>query len=530
MFGRPGRESSTENRAAGNGGSFGVVRAGMPRREDYQGAARAVAVYLAERQRPEGGFPGPDNYGVACALWLWSHFGVEFARQLDRAWQRLKDDPPRSHGEFNIYALLHCRPHLGERPVEALLRRIRPGARHSANWMLLRAACDIGQRGCLPSLFGRMEGRAALLRYARRGFICDRPGVRSFGYHAFCGALLADVWSRAQVRWAGRAAARAARFLAQFVLPNGDALYVGRGQEQIFGYGALLYLLEAAAGVTGEPEFADLADRVFKRVVSFQRRDGSLPLVLREGEEPEPWAPDATRPGWYTYNTYGDYLPFLGCMLLKAAEARSPPLGEALSVRPHPDFLVRRARRYTAVLARPGGAPTNDLSFPYVCVDGESIFPCYGVEGEEIRPEETPLPYGVLAGGTVYGFRDHLRYRISDDGLIGDSRLVRHARRFEFLEEGFDCSDEITFRRPVSFESFAPGNFLFRTVQAIVDPVFETWHRKARAILEIEPAGSICPEATVSASGVLVALRHLREGFEAKAGESCSVRLKVRFA
>ena len=61
----------------------------MPRREEYQGAARAIAVYLAERQRPEGGFPGPDNYGVAYALWLWSSFGVEFARQIDRAWQRL---------------------------------------------------------------------------------------------------------------------------------------------------------------------------------------------------------------------------------------------------------------------------------------------------------------------------------------------------------------------------------------------------------------------------------------------------------
>ena len=92
----------------------------MPRREEYQGAARAIAVYLAERQRPEGGFPGPDNYGVAYALWLWSSFGVEFARQIDRAWQRLKDNLPQSHGEFNIYALLHCRERLGDgRPLSA---------------------------------------------------------------------------------------------------------------------------------------------------------------------------------------------------------------------------------------------------------------------------------------------------------------------------------------------------------------------------------------------------------------------------
>jgi len=502
----------------------------MPRREEYQGAARAIAVYLAERQRPEGGFPGPDNYGVAYALWLWSSFGVEFARQIDRAWQRLKDNPPQSHGEFNIYALLHCRERLGEGPVNALLRRIQPGARHSANWMLLRAACDIGQRGLAASVLGAIEGRAALLRYARQGFIWDRPHVRSLGYHAFCGALTADLWERRRVRWAGKAAVRAARFLAPLVLPNGDALYVGRGQEQIFGYGALLYLLEAAAGMTGEAEFAGLADRAFNRLMSFQRKDGSFPLVLREGEEPEPWAPEPARPGWYTYNTYADYLPFLGCMLLKAAEAEAPPLGLAVSSEPHLDFRVKRTAKYSAVVARPGGAPTNDLSFPYVCVDGESIFPCYGVEGDDIRPEQTPLPYGVLVGGREYGFRDRLRYRMGEEGLAGESRLVRHVRRFEFFDDGFDCRDEITFRRSVAFESFVPANFLFRTLRDIVPPVLETWHRKARAMLEMDPPGTVHPDAAVTASGTLVGLRHQMEGFEAKAGQTVSGRLKVRFA
>jgi len=503
---------------------------GMPRREEYQGAARAIAVYLAERQRPEGAFPGPDNYGVACALWLWSYFGVEFARQIDRAWQRLKDDPPQSHGEFNIYALLHCRERLGEGPVNALLRRIQPGARHSANWMLLRAACDIGQRGLSASLLGTIEGRGALLRYARHGFIHDRPHVRSFGYHAFCGALLADLWEQRRVAWAGRAAARAARFLAPLILPNGDALYVGRGQQQIFGYGPLVYLLEAAARMTGEAEFGELADSVFARLMRFQRSDGSFPLVLREGEEAEPWAPDAARPGWYSYNTYGDYLPFLGCMLLKAAEAEPAALGQVASSPPHPDFLVVSKGKYAAVLARPGGAPTNDLPFPYVCVDGESIFPCYGGEGDDIRPREVPLPYGVFADGREYGFREHLRYRMGDHGLMGESRLVRHVRRFEFLEDGFDCLDEIAFRKPVAFGRFVPANFLFRTLRDIVAPVLETWHGKARAMVEMDPPGTVHPEAAVTASGTLVGLRHEMEQFQAKAGETLSGRLKVRFA
>jgi hypothetical protein len=501
----------------------------MLRRERYRAAARAIARYLAERQRQDGGFPGPDGYGIACSLWLWSYFGVEFARQLDRAWQRLKADPPESHGEFNVYALLHCRERLGARPVDALLRRLRFGRRHSANWMLLRSVCRARQGPFLAPGRSRAEARAVLLRYARRGLIHDRPNVRSFAYHAFCGALLADLWRECRAPWTGKAAVQAARFVAPFVLPNGDALYVGRGQEQIFGYGALLYLLEAGAQLTGERSFEELAERVSRRVLRFQRRDGSLPLVLREGEEAEPWLPDASRPGWYSYNRYADYLPFLGCMLLKAAEAELSPVESAEPPAQSPHFLVHEGSAYTAVVALPGGAPTNDLPFPYVCLGGECIFPCYGAEGDEAPPEAVPLPYGVLEGGQVYSPRDQLRYRIQGHDLIGESRLLRHVRTFRFRGDGFDCVDAILFRRHCTFKSFVPANFLFRTLRPSEGHTFETWHRAAKAHLRLQPVGSIHPEAAVSASGVLVALRHTLAGFRPRAGETVSAQLQVRF-
>jgi len=492
-------------------------------------AARAIAVYLAERQRPDGSFPGPDNYGTAFALWLWSYFGTDFSRSVERAWQRFKDAPPRSHGEFNIYALLQCRDILGRAPIHALIRRLRPGARHSANWMLLRAACDFQNGAFLPSLSARLEGRAALIRYARSGFIHDRSNVRSFGYHAFCGALLADIWRSRRLTWAGRAAMEAARFLSEFILPNGDALYVGRGQEQIFGYGALMYLLEAARLMTGDQRYRKLSDRVFVRLTEFQRRDGSLPLVLREGEEPEPWQPDARRPGWYTYNCYADYLPFFACMLLKASDVDLAPLDGMRPLPLHPDFQVIERERYTAVLSRPGGSPTNDLPFPYVCLQGTSIFPCYGREGDQIDPEAVALPYGVLATGGSYGFRDHLHYRFVEDGLIGESSDVRHIRRFEFRENVFECSDEIEFRRRMTFRSFVPANFLFRTLRAIDGTQFETWHREEKAILKMEPAAAIRPDAAVSASGSLVALRHEIPNLSAERHQTVSTRLKVAF-
>ncbi|MBN1461476.1 MAG: hypothetical protein JXA57_18260 [Armatimonadetes bacterium] len=501
----------------------------MRRRDDYLATARAIAVYLAERQRPDGQFPGPDHYGVASALWLWSELGADFARQVDRAWNRLKQHPPESHKEFNAYALLHCRRRLGEAPIDALLRRLHLDGRHSANWMLLRAVCRADEGPFRSLVKSEVEARAALLRYAHNGLISDRSGVRSFSYHAFCGALLADLWRLESWEWAGRGAVNAARFIAPFVLPNGAALYVGRGQEQLFGYGALLYLLEAAFGMTGDERYGGLADRVFVRLTRFQRKDGSFPLVLREGEESEPWAPNSARPGWYTYNRYADYLPFFGAMLLKAAHVDAVPVEEVKESAASDDFRVITKERYTAVLARPGGAPTNDLAFPYICVDRESLFPCYGLEGDTAPPGAAPLPYGLLENGEPFGFRDRLDYELMDDGLTGRSREVVHERRFAFEEHGFECVDEILFKRRQKFAQFASANFLFRALTRVDGGRFETWHRSARAQLEMEPEGGIIPAAAVSASGPLVGLRHSAKGFEPKAGERIVTRLRVRF-
>jgi hypothetical protein len=139
-----------------------------------------------------------------------------------------------------------------------------------------------------------------------------------------------------------------------------------------------------------------------------------------------------------------------------------------------------------------------------------------------------PLPYGVLADGASFSFRDDLRYRLTGNALIGVSPLVRHERRFTFGENGFECLDEITFLRRCSWSVFVPANFLFRTLRR-VGSGHETWHGEARAHLEMEPGGSIIPNAAATASGRLVGLRHSIEEFEATAGQRLTVRLAVDY-
>ena len=293
----------------------------MPSPECYRQVARGIAGYLASRQQPDGAFPGPDHYGRAFAALLWSQFGEEFAPHVTAALRHLRDHLPPDHGEFNAYALLH---YPDRAAVADLLGRLRFGHRHSANWMLLRAVCRaLPGRWHSPS-HATLEARAALLRYGRRDLIYDRPGALSHTYHAFCGALLVDLWRNLGAPWARAAAIRAARAVQLHILPDGDALHVGRGKGQIFGYGALLYLLEAAAQITGDDTLRADADRVFGYLLHFRRTDGSFPLVLDADEPPDPWRPDASRPGWYDYNRYADYVPFLGVYLMKAGEHVNP--------------------------------------------------------------------------------------------------------------------------------------------------------------------------------------------------------------
>ena len=451
----------------------------------YREIARSLARYLAARQRADGDFPGPDHYGQAAAIWLWSEFGDEFAGPLARARERLLVAPPADHAEFNAYALLHCRERLGPEAVDGFLRGLRFGQRHSANWMLLRAVCR-----ALPGPWhspprAEMEARTALFRYARGGFIYDRAGVRSFTYHAFCGALLVNLWE-AGVPWAGQATARAAACLQPFILPNGNSLYLGRGQEQIFGYGALLLLLEAAARMTGSEETRACAARVRDYLLRFRRADGSFPLVLDSGEAPEPWLPDPTRAGWYSYNRYADYLPFLACLLLKAEATRPGPVHGDAEVPSPPELRLFRNDRYTAVISAPGGPSTNDLAFPYLCVDGESLFPCSGREAR-VEPGELPLPYGRLSNGKLFAGREELRYQLTEWGLLGESRLLRHRRSFDFEEDGFTCQDRIAFLRDCQFREFTATNFLFRRVAPLPGGRFETRHGHARATIEDAP-------------------------------------------
>jgi len=140
-----------------------------------------------------------------------------------------------------------------------------------------------------------------------------------------------------------------------------------------------------------------------------------------------------------------------------------------------------------------------------------------------------PLPFATLADGRAYGFRDHLRYRLTDRGLEGTSSLAGHIRSFDFGADGFICRDEIEFGQTCSLARFVPANFLFRNLRALPNGGHQTAYAGAAARLRLSHPASIVPDAAASASGHLIGLRHSVAPFRARRGDTISVWLEVRF-
>lgn len=473
-----------------------------------------------------GRFPARSFYGDAFSVLLWTWRGGKYEEAISNALQAcetLDREHPEFHWEFNNYALLHYRARTGDRRVDSLLCPLRFKGTLCTNWTLLRSAARFaaGKQ--------RVKGLRQLIGKLRHyqlpsGQILDDDGVRSFQYHGFSAALLAEMSEYSVLFWLRRPSLRALDFIRHFILPNGDTLYIGRGQEQSFGYGALLYGLAQAYRMTGSAEYLQDLERVWCFVKRFQREDGSFPLVFNGVEKGFPKiidTQDPRYPGWYGYNNYFDYLPFFGTYLARTAEvlAQCKAGRNANEVRREidyqdDDYRVVRKTHYTAVVARPGGYWTNDMPFPYVCLDGESVFPCYG--GEQFMPslysrDAIPLPW-VLVNGQRHYFRDELNYRIEGCKLIGEGPLGSHVRTFAFDEDGFSAEDVIALRNGAEVDALCAVNYLFFSVQEEGDRQFDvSWKGRAIRLATSVPC-TVDRDSCYCAMGPLQAVRHTVTG------------------
>jgi len=290
----------------------------------YGRMADSLLDYLRGIRDDEGRFPERPTYGYAMTAWFGqlapgpddelSRRALAAHATVDPKWR----DYPWEFVTFALSSLDRLRP--GFVPRE-LLEGHRTRGTRVTNWRLLRVMNGAMRRG--PSLPVWLAAHAIRRVFtSREGLIRDALGTRSLQYHAFSSLLVARLHALCGWPFLLDWLERAALLSRRQTMADGTALYLGRGQEQIFGYGSLLYVYEYVDRLCPELGLGEVTDRVLGRLASFQRPDGSFPLVLRRREPERPNATaDECPAGWYGYNTLYDYLPLLGvCLSLLARE------------------------------------------------------------------------------------------------------------------------------------------------------------------------------------------------------------------
>lgn len=293
------------------------------RKEKYRSSGLALTNHLDKMLCPERGYPDDPSWGYAFSLLvsLVSNGGC-ISPQAEKALHFLKQQDmqhPNYSWEFVIFALQQSKRESKE-SIALPIEGYREKGTRMFNWFLLR---NVNKKLC--NTFGAGDAiklRAASWLYQdKSGLILDELKTRSLQYHAFCLFILCELLDlMPETNWLRQWFIRGISYSINHILPDGTALYLGRGQEQIFGYGALLYALEYCHHKV-QPLDHNLLTRVSNKVLNFQRADGSYPLVLchRAPELPLVDFKSDQPSGWYGYNTLYDYQPFLAYCLLKAA-------------------------------------------------------------------------------------------------------------------------------------------------------------------------------------------------------------------
>ena len=229
------------------------------------------------------------------------------------------------HWDFNNYAVLTCyelvagKLEIDERSaIRSCLLSWRENRHKAVNWVLMRAYNARLRHTLFRKSFDLLRYYRHL-RYALGSQVGDgclddeRRSSRPIQYHAYSAALLFKIYLLTGRKAVLRSFLLALKYLCRFFDPDGDFNYLGRGQEQIFGYACALYVLEAGKKVNPDNarHFEELSKRCWSYLSTFQMDNGSFPLVLNN-------KPNDRRYGWYDYHHSSVYNAFLGAWLAEA--------------------------------------------------------------------------------------------------------------------------------------------------------------------------------------------------------------------
>ena len=116
----------------------------------------------------------------------------------------------------------------------------------------------------------------------KSGFILDKNDDKSFQYHCFSMAMIAEIYEETRDIYFKNSFLKGVNFIRNFILASGETLYIGRGQNQSFGYGALIYILSLGYKYTDDKTLLGDLEKVSQFLIQFKQDDGSFPLIMNE--------------------------------------------------------------------------------------------------------------------------------------------------------------------------------------------------------------------------------------------------------
>jgi hypothetical protein len=282
-------------------------------------SAKKLVNHLNTKLDKETGYPDQPSWGYAFSYLLAKQSdSFAFNELAEKALMHLElqdQQHPNYSWEFVVFAIQKLKKQhklIGTNSLDIYHEK---GTR-MFNWFLLR---NINKIFCGKfSTFDKCKLHVGLRLFQNKeGLILDEFKTRSLQYHAFCLFILAHIIEQQpKNKTVKKHFLLGVKCAIDYILEDGTSIYIGRGQEQIFGYGSLIYALEFCHSHI-EPLDVNILNKLADKVTCLQREDGSYPLVLRttqpekSGVSFKSDSPD----GWYGYNTLYDYQPFLGYCL-----------------------------------------------------------------------------------------------------------------------------------------------------------------------------------------------------------------------
>ncbi len=226
------------------------------------------------------------------------------------------------HWDFQNYAFLETFNLLKDDLLEhervlwlnGLKKYIENNRNRHTNWIAMRSYSALMRYFVFHSIVDKLRFYCRLSRVykARKKDGCydDFPNMsRPIQYHVFTVALLHRIYLLKPTKKLKRKIISGIDYFLKFVDPEGCFNYFGRGQEQIFGYGLALYVLEAGQQLDPEQrsKHAIQRNKIWKYLYQFKTTD-HFPLVLNSHKDEEKF-------GWYDYHHTTVYNAFLGAWL-----------------------------------------------------------------------------------------------------------------------------------------------------------------------------------------------------------------------